>query len=367
VNALLFIHFLLLLTGGVSPKEELSISVPTDPIRLAKPTFSLLRVEDSRQAGGPVGQLYRTAQQTVPARVLGGIEASLTTLLRPGFRPDSVRVPVVIQVRTFGFTEKLRSDGKIDGSFRLQFSFKTPQNDRLMPLTTYSTETRYIRTLNQTAPLGGVVRGAVLEAVEFLSDWITTNRANSISLVKGVQFVFRDYTTQHARSDTVFHDPKRPLRWSDFEAKPRGGRLGAAVYASFSYEGRSRWVNGYLQVVVTFRTFMQKSMSWVSPSVAAADDQYSLLHEQRHFDIVKLVVERFKQRILIDDDMDAEYYDSRLQYLYLDAYRDMNRRQEQYDAETQHGLNRAAQEVWNQRIIDELRRAEEQTAGLLKR
>ncbi|UOQ70045.1 hypothetical protein [Hymenobacter cellulosilyticus] len=52
--------------------------------------------------------------------------------------------------------------------------------------------------------------------------------------------------------------------------------------------------------------------------------------------------------------MTLKDYDSILQYEYLMAFQEMNRIQEQYDGETQHGLNEAEQERWNQRIEAEL-------------
>ena len=85
-------------------------------------------------------------------------------------------------------------------------------------------------------------------------------------------------------------------------------------------------------------------------------------HEQNHFDITKLVVERFKQQILADNDMDFDDYNSRIQFLYLEAYRDMNRWQTQYDRETGHGINHGEQARWDEKVATDLRRAEELTS-----
>ncbi|WP_266363761.1 hypothetical protein [Tellurirhabdus rosea] len=341
------------------------IAFSQDPIRTPKPAFSIAAVDDQRPVSASLGTLLTGPQQTVAARFPESLERTLSQVLKPGFRADSARVPVVVQVRTFAYSEQLRPDGRIDGSFKISLAFKTFRDQKLVPLTSYTNETKYVRSVSQTAPLGGVARRAVENAMNYLADWLPANR-EATALVKGVRFVFKDYTQNLKDSDTVFYSPKRPLTWADFGGKPRPGKNGAAVFASFSYEGKPRWINGYLQVELTFKTYVQKSMSWVNPSLAAADHNgYYLLHEQRHFDLVKLVVERFKQRILVDDDMDAEDYSSRLQFLYLDAFRDMNRRQEQYDAETQHGLLPGEQDRWNRKIMDELHRAEEQTQGLL--
>jgi hypothetical protein len=92
---------------------------------------------------------------------------------------------------------------------------------------------------------------------------------------------------------------------------------------------------------------MLPDYSWVKDH---ARDAYSLNHEQRHFDIAKLVAEQFKQQVH-PDSLTAEDHKSILHWKYLDAYREMNRLQEQYDDETGHGTNATEQARWN-RYID---------------
>ena len=340
------------------------LTLPADAGNILNPTFSVVRVEDARSGSAGMGVVLTAPEQTVPVRLTASVQRTLGDLLKPNFRAAADRVPVIIKINEFRFVEYLRNDGKVEGRFRTVLNIETTRDGTTLPLTKYTADLRYVRSLSQTKQLSGIVRSALQNATIYISEWISENRDKSPALVKGLKFVFKDHIEQAADSDTVFYSPDRLLTWADFTGKPRGGRLGAAIYASFAYEGRSRWENGYLVVELTFRTFMLKSMSWVSPTVAVAGD-YSLLHEQRHFDVVKLVVERFKQQILIDDDMTIEDYNSRIQYLYLDAYRDMNRRQERYDDDTRHGLVQSEQYRWNQKIIDELRRAEEQTRNLL--
>ena len=53
-------------------------------------------------------------------------------------------------------------------------------------------------------------------------------------------------------------------------------------------------------------------------------------------------------------DLSPEDYDSMMGYYYLETFREMNQMQEEYDKETQHGINKNAQEKWNQKIDMEL-------------
>ena len=95
---------------------------------------------------------------------------------------------------------------------------------------------------------------------------------------------------------------------------------------------------------------MLKSSSWTSSTSLS---EYSLGHEQLHFDIAKLVVERFKQKA--KQILTIDNYDSQLQMLFIDMYREMNRLQREYDDESNHSINIIGQERWQQIANEELR------------
>ena len=95
---------------------------------------------------------------------------------------------------------------------------------------------------------------------------------------------------------------------------------------------------------------MVKSMSWGLPEAKNAG---TLRHEQLHFDITRMVVERFKKRLL-SGDLTIEDYDSEIQYQFLESFREMNTEQEAYDGATGHGLNAAAQAEWDRKVSKEI-------------
>jgi hypothetical protein len=130
----------------------------------------------------------------------------------------------------------------------------------------------------------------------------------------------------------------------------RGSHYAAEVFTSFSYEGKSSVKDGVVQLNLQLKGYMLKNSSWARPE---ARNEYALNHEQRHFDITKLVMERFKQKIQ-PDSLTVEDYNSIVQYQFLESYREMNRLQEQYDRETNHGINQGLQAIWNNRIDEEL-------------
>ncbi|GAB3340464.1 hypothetical protein GCM10027299_53890 [Larkinella ripae] len=358
-----FILFLAVPHLALAWQDPVWIAFRKEPVSVKATTFSLLRIQDQRSLRSQLGTILSGPKNSQPVRSNEAIAEIFTDLLRPGFGPDSMRVPVIIRVQEFVFSEKIKGESQADGVCRLELAFDVLRDGKPVQLTTYTARTIYTRSFGQTDRLELVGRKALESAVQYLSNWIRINRDKSPALVKGLKFVYIDHTVQQASGDTVFYSQLRPLNWDDFQAEPRGGSRNAAmIFPTFSYEGHSRWVNGYIQMELTFKTFMVKSLSWVRP---VSKEPYALLHEQKHFDIVKLIVERFKQRIIADQEMDLDDYNSRIQFLYLEAYRDMNRWQQQYDSETQHGINHAEQERWNRKIAQDLKNAEDLTAIML--
>lgn len=148
-------------------------------------------------------------------------------------------------------------------------------------------------------------------------------------------------------SDTIFYTPNRKLQWDDFLATPSPfGPSAAVAYTSFAYDGNSNLVNDTLRITLRLQVFFIKSASWVRSD---AKTSYALAHEQLHFDITRLVVERFKQK-LRQTALNRDDYDSIIQYQYLQSFREMNRLQYKFDQETNHGLNPAAQLRWRDKV-----------------
>lgn len=161
-----------------------------------------------------------------------------------------------------------------------------------------------------------------------------------------------DTRPENSQSDTLFYHAERKLQWSDFQASPPAHpKSGAVSYSSFAYEGRSIRKKDTLYINLTLQTFHIKSASWVTPAVK---DDYSLAHEQLHFDITWLVALRFRKKV-IQMELTADDYDSMIQYEYIESFREMNRLQEAYDSETSHGINHTAQDRWQQAIADSLK------------
>lgn len=168
-----------------------------------------------------------------------------------------------------------------------------------------------------------------------------------------VKVIFvEDARPEDESSDTLFYH-QRAAQARDYRGKPgSGGKNEAVSFTSFAFDGSTRKFRDTLEITLVLQVFWVKSASWVR---SMPPSRHTLAHEQIHFDITRLVAERFRKKVLqlpltLDD------HDSRIQYEYLESFREMNRMQETFDDEVHSGRDAFLQQQWGSRIREALRR-----------
>ncbi|MGN7719609.1 hypothetical protein [Chitinophaga sp. 22620] len=151
-------------------------------------------------------------------------------------------------------------------------------------------------------------------------------------------------------SDTLFYHQRHIIPGDFLGRSSASGKSEAVSFTSFAFDGSTRQYRDTLEIRLVLQVFWVKSSSW---SRSMPPSRHVLEHEQLHFDITRLVSERFRRKVLampltIDD------HDSRIQYEYLESFREMNRMQEDYDNAV-YGPNTSSQQVWAQRIRNGLK------------
>jgi hypothetical protein len=259
-------------------------------------------------------------------------------------------LPLYITIKDLSLNEKRVGPNKVTGEVKLSIKFRWYRDMQPVELTNYQTAANYTRP-ERDYDYAKLVKQLLDQSLNHFQKWMTTNAGKNPALARNVVLVFKEINNT-SEEDTVFYSPKRPLIWDDFKVrtgKP-GSRYAAAVFTSFGYEGHSYPKDDDLVVEIGLKIFMVKSMSWGRPDSRNAG---TLRHEQIHFDITRLVVEKFKDR-LQKAELTIEDYDSEIQYQFLEAFRQMNHDQEQYDGETGHGLNDSVQAAWDKKVANQI-------------
>lgn len=357
VAGILLSLLLLPLGGAGNPGSE------TDPIVLRPEAlpftpeeFYIAGVTDERQLKNAVAWVYplesASAQNPTlqPVDLKGGGLYSIRQFIKQSLPADTALRPVFIRLRECKIVEGPSEQGSVEGTVIISMAFELKRGEEFIPLTEYKGSARYIRSSRQNTIIEKALRQSLSSSLKYLNNWMNQEAPHNIKLAKGIKIFFDDFI-QQAAGDTVFYEASRPISWNDFLAKPSSNKYAASVFPNFGYDNSSEVVNGYLHLRITMRVFMLKNMSWVRND---ARDDYGLNHEQRHFDLAKLIAERFKQKIL-SQKLTTEDFDGVLGFLYIESYREMNRLQDQYDSETRHGLDQSEQARWNKQIDEDLK------------
>ncbi|MFT2010879.1 hypothetical protein ACMA1I_19550 [Pontibacter sp. 13R65] len=299
----------------------------------------------------PAGNVLAVGATVQPVNLQGGELPALREYVKQSLPRNTKLRPVVIRLQECMVRETPGEKGQINGRVVVKMAFDLQRESDRVRLVEYTGGARYVRSPSQRGMVEPTLRQSLAGGLQYLNTWMNNEANRHEKLAKGIKINFleqKDLSTL----DTVFYQVNRPLTWNDFTGQPgKSSHYAASVFPGFSYQGDTEVKNGIVHLNVTLNVFMVQSSSWVKPM---ARDDYSLNHEQRHFDIAKLVAERFKKRI-DPENLTVEDYNSQIQYQYLEAYRELNQMQEQYDRETRHSLDSLAQDRWNKKIDDELR------------
>jgi len=281
----------------------------------------------------------------------GGAGTSIKQFVTAALPPDKTLRPIFIHIEQFRLDETVLPGDHVEGKVKVSLSFYLQKDDQNVHLTNYNGSAGYNRHVNQEVDIEMVLRHALGYSLTFFNTWINKEANTNIKLARDVKITFTDYTEQ-PEGDTIYYSPKRPLQWDDFKATPlRNSRFGAEVLPSIGYDEDVEVSKSIIHVHLNTKAFVPKSACWVKDD---SKNAYSLNHEQRHFDIVKIIIERFKQKLKAEK-LPVDNYDGPINVDYLESYHEMNVMQEQYDAETAHGMNIVVQEQWNKKIDKELK------------
>lgn len=347
----LVLCYLLFWSGYViaQPASVSSILESENPVTTPS-GFYIRQVTDERVEKSVGKLLLNESGRTVGKELTldGGTSVALTRFLGSGMNRDTLLRPIDIRISECNITEIPAGEGQVTGTISVTIRFDLFKKTGSVPLTQYKTSAKYTRPLNKTDVIEPTLRRLLGNSLRFISNWMNTEIPRNLKLATAVRLTFSDYLEQH--HDTVYYSPARPLTWDDFKDKDRRGQYHAEVFPSFGYDEHASLEKGIIHVKIALKVYVVKSASWAA---ANAKNAYNLNHEQRHFDLVKVIAERFKKKLL-EENLTPDNYEGILNVEYLNFYRQMNEVQQDYDEQTSHGVVKVIQEFWNKKIDESL-------------
>ena len=339
-------------TSAVAFAQPEPIRLRPEKIQIANWDYYIDKVIDARTPEQVFANLwYKDASGTMKSYstdLSGGSKNALSNFLINGLPRNTKGSPLNIRILDCMIRESNESN-HVSGQLSLKVQFEFEKDWGTQPLTTYSMNLKYTRSVNNLEYTEPALRKVLGNSLKYIHNWMKKESATNILLAKGLKLSFRNYQLQD--TDTVYYQKARSLSFNDFQAKPpQNTRFQAAIFPSFGYDIQREFKEGFIQVQIILKVYMIRSASWAFPMIKS---NYSLNHEQRHFDLVKLISERFKAK-LISEKLSPDNYEGIINFEYLEFYRLMNKLQQNYDQETNHGINKAKQDEWNRWIDAQL-------------
>nr|WP_294942295.1 hypothetical protein [uncultured Mucilaginibacter sp.] len=330
------------------------IELQNQRLNITPTEFYISRIDDERIDKNTIGKLIPVTSPANPAGAIridlkGGAATSLHNFVSNSFTANKLARPLIIKIKSFSVIETAATAGKVEGKISLSIEFGFERDEDFIPLSSYSGGSTYQRNIGPAQQIEPLIRAAIVNTILHMNNWMDKQADTNIKLARSVKVKFTDYDEQ-PEGDTIYYNVNRPLTWADFMAKPQNSRYAAEIFASLGYGEGVKLVKGIIYITLDIKVYVPKSASWVRFD---AMNSNSLNHEQRHFDIVKLVAERFKQKVLAEN-LSTHNYDGPINMAYLDALREIYAMQKQYDGDTGHGTNAYRQQEWCSRIDKEL-------------
>lgn len=270
----------------------------------------------------------------------------LTRFIKENLSKDLSLKPVIVEIKELTIRETTTKTGVVEGQIKMQLSFSLKDDNEKKHLLNYSGGMRYSGPASNISVIDKNLKHLGKSALEYFNTWMNNNIHTNRILASNVKISF-EYYKEQAEGDTIYYAANRPLTWSDFQStRKMSNKYAAMVMPNIGYDQREEIAKGVIQVTITLKTYLAKSDCWLG---SLYKDDYMLNHEQRHFDIAKIVTEQFRKKIDAAK-LSPDTYEAFINMQYLDSYREMNKLQKDYDTGTAHGTNRMAQQNWNKRI-----------------
>jgi hypothetical protein len=327
------------------------IVLQNEPAPLMAGTYTIAGVQDERSHPSAIAALISSGAVPVTekADVQGGALHALRSFIHLNVSNGSPLRQVVVSIRQLKITETLTPDKRVSGKIALELSFGLKRAEDTLALITYKGGMQYTRPVNNQQVVEPSLRRSLVSALTWFNIWMGKQVDHNPLLATAVKLRFKDYNKDTA--DTIYYNINRPLNWDDFKDKARSGRFAAEVFPGFGFDEDIKVDNSIIYIDVALKVYIPKSACWVKPDYRTDE---VLSHEQRHFDVVKIISERYKQQLL-HTKLPVENYDGALHAAYFKYMHEMNVMQDAYDGETRHGLDAFAQAQWNRKIQEELK------------
>lgn len=307
--------------------------------------YYITAVTDDRQDTTNIGTMRAgLAGKQVTINLKEGTATAVTKFIEASLDRKSNTTPVHLHITKLEVSEqnnagRQQADLAIglafykDGQFLVEF-----------------TSSGYAQTgLDVSMYIEKLVKDNLINGLQQFDTWLAGRETAGSKAVKANVKLATTYDDE----DVIVYNRNIPLQISDFKGRPDDMSMGAAgTYSGFAMGYSYRETNSGMVLNIELTTMFYTTKSWFKER---GKDAHTLNHEQRHFDIAATVACQMADSIR-SANFTPKNFTKELADLQKHFQNLLDERQQAYDDETEHGLERTQQALWNTKIDEMLRR-----------
>lgn len=338
---------LILLSFPTFTHAQVVLGIAEGVTQKKSPSIFISQIVDSTSSR-IIGKVFLANKNKTPVRLSLDADQYFTGLATKMQNYDPNKDSIIAVINQVSLHE-LSSGNVVNGRLRLAVSYYRKNFNEENLLLRKLSMGNYNRSFGSATPKSfeKIIATTFSKNIDFFNSWVKLNQARHPAFIDSSEVIIKPAYKLNV-PDTVYYG-SRPITWDDFkgETANRNPRFAAAIFPNIAFDLEMEIQNRKLIAHFTPKVYMVQGMSWVK-STNRID--YALQHEQLHFDIAQVAMNRLTERLRKIKSNSPEELQSRIQFEYLEAYREMNRLQKLYDEETRHGLNEYTQAFWQVEI-----------------
>ncbi|PWT70672.1 MAG: hypothetical protein C5B59_19915 [Bacteroidetes bacterium] len=344
---------LILILGSISlfAQDVKFISLKNEKISAPLKNYFIASVKDERADTSNIGSIKNglLGKKNQTLNLQNGASSAMFQFIRNNVIQDTSASPIEMHITKFKVVANGTSGLKTENELTISLAFYHDTSKLFETTGGGITET----TGDATKLIEELIRGSMQTMLQQFDEWWAKNKSYYLAIrTKPTIKVEVSLEQDLDNPDIISYSPKRPLTLDDFQGKPtESGSTVAITYSIVMMKySTARTANNEIFVDVYVLTNFSKSKSWCRSEHRNAE---TLEHEQRHFDISAI-----KACELVDTirkfTFSVDGFPSELQRIQRIKQNELDKMQEQYDAETRHGNGPLTQEKWNKLIKEKL-------------
>ena len=258
---------------------------------------------------------------------------------------DTSLVPVIIDIKQFSIVQKKNSEWPPD-ELKIELVYQTLLEKRNIDFAFYSYSQNMYKFMKTSNYCSALLQEELPVIIERLNDEVNKSYANLPYKGVAVRTLFD--IDSISSPDTLYYQQSKKLLWGNFKGKiDRRSPASAVTGSGYSYMTSSTIKNGVLEIEVRVKCYFLTQSSWAKPYLTS---DYTLSHEQLHFDINYLGALRFMDSITKTNFTLYNWQDE-LEAVNKVKSHETSLLQEAYDMESGNGRNERVQLLWQKKIM----------------